>query len=140
MFCQTHRSTEADFTQITHVFSSAAGKTKLTDVIDTCGKHTSNPSLAVLFLRSFLSIDMLRSWPNQFCFWFVNKTDISPFSLLPSLPSVLCMLAGQHEGYPACKMLGADMLVMMIWLEPYSSSKVVATNSFIHSCNKIQNG
>ena len=44
---------------------------------------------------------------------FVQKK-ISPFD-------VLTLLVGQQEGHLACKKLGADLLVVMIWLEIFSS-------------------
>jgi len=55
--------------------------------------------------------------------------------------SALTLLVGQHEGHPACKELGVDMLVVTIWLELcmcYSSS---CHHQLRHHCSsKIQNG
>jgi len=36
--------------------------------------------------------------------------------------SALTLLVGRQEGHPACKALGVGLLVVIIWLEIYSSS------------------
>ena len=52
-------------------------------------------------------------------------------------PSVLWLLVGRQEGYPACKKLDVGLLVVMIWLElcmTYSSSSPVVTTTSIILC------
>ena len=51
--------------------------------------------------------------------------------------SALSLLVGRQEGHPACKKLDVGLLVVMIWVElytTYSSSSPVVTTTYIILC------
>ena len=55
--------------------------------------------------------------------------------------SALTLLVGRQEGHPACKKLGAGLLVVTFdWSFARLIAPVVTTTSITLSSNKIQNG